>query len=237
MRNEVITISCFGCLILLAGIMGHDLRSKLDDADDRVAALQQRNEELTGKIEDLEYEVANNNLILEEYHSETDAYASETDAKIDELSNIVEELKIEKEANEPVLLQQKEEIKAEETPVSNKTAEEPEPEVEVEAAYEEPEVVEDVGEPIGISYVGTYELTAYIATGNPTADGSMPSTGYTAACNDPALWHKWIHIEGYGDYYVHDTGGMSSNVIDIFVGSYDEAIQFGRRSAEVYIIE
>lgn len=84
--------------------------------------------------------------------------------------------------------------------------------------------------------VGTYQLTAYVATGNPCADGQYPQVGYTAACNDPNLWHKWIHIEGYGDFYVHDTGGMSSNVIDLFVGSYDEAIQFGRRSAVVSII-
>ena len=86
-------------------------------------------------------------------------------------------------------------------------------------------------------YAGTYELTAYIETGNPCADGVYPTTNHTAACNDPALWHKWIHIEGYGDYFVHDTGGMASNVIDLFVSSYDEAIQFGRREAEVYIIE
>lgn len=86
-------------------------------------------------------------------------------------------------------------------------------------------------------YAGDYELTAYIATGNPCADGVYPSVGYTAASNDPNLWHKWIEIEGYGTYYVHDTGGMSSNVIDIFVGSYDEAIQFGRRSASVYVKE
>lgn len=85
--------------------------------------------------------------------------------------------------------------------------------------------------------VGGYELTAYIATGNPCADGVYPSTWWTAACNDPALWHKTIHIEGYGDFYVHDTGGMASNVIDIFVGSYDEAINFGRRYAEVYVYE
>lgn len=85
--------------------------------------------------------------------------------------------------------------------------------------------------------VGTYELTAYIATGNPCADGVYPQTGHTAACNDPALWHKWIEIEGYGIYYVHDTGGMASDVIDLFMSSYDEAIQFGRRTAEVYIIE
>ena len=86
-------------------------------------------------------------------------------------------------------------------------------------------------------YVGTFELTAYIATGNACADGVYPQVGYTAACNDKRLWHKKIHIEGYGDYYIHDTGGMANNVIDVFVGSYDEAIQFGRRTAEVYIID
>lgn len=85
-------------------------------------------------------------------------------------------------------------------------------------------------------YAGYYELTAYIETGNPCADGVYPTTGYTAASNDPTLWHKWIFIEGYGTYYVHDTGGMANNVIDLFVGSYDEAIQFGRREANVYIL-
>ena len=90
---------------------------------------------------------------------------------------------------------------------------------------------------IKTQYMGGYELTAYIETGNPCADGVYPTVNHTAACNDPALWHKWIHIEGYGDYYVHDTGGMASNVIDIFVSSYDEAIQFGRQYGEVYIID
>ena len=90
--------------------------------------------------------------------------------------------------------------------------------VEDQEAAEEPEPVR--------SYMGTYELTAYISTGNPCADGSYPSVGYTVASNDPALWHKWIHIEGYGDYFVHDRGGMASNVIDVYVGSYDEAIHY-----------
>ncbi len=85
--------------------------------------------------------------------------------------------------------------------------------------------------------VGTFELTAYCATGNPCADGVYPTVGHTAACNDSRLWHHWIYIEGYGTYYVHDTGGMASNVIDIFMGSYNECIQFGRRSAKVYIID
>lgn len=87
------------------------------------------------------------------------------------------------------------------------------------------------------TYIGTFELTAYCATGNPCADGVYPSVGYTVACNDSRLWHHWIYIEGYGTYYVHDTGGMASNVIDIFMGSYDECIQFGRQSANVYIVD
>ena len=84
--------------------------------------------------------------------------------------------------------------------------------------------------------MGEYELTAYIETGSPCADGVYPRVGYTAACNDKRLWHKWVHIEGHGDYYIHDTGGMANNVIDIYMGSYEEAIRFGRQTANVYVI-
>ena len=92
------------------------------------------------------------------------------------------------------------------------------------------------------TYVGSYECTAYKSTGNACADGVYPREGVTVASNDPSLWHKVIEISGTGTewdglYYVHDTGGMSSNVIDIFIDDYSECIQFGRRSAEVYIVE
>lgn len=86
-------------------------------------------------------------------------------------------------------------------------------------------------------YFGSMQMTAYVATGNPCADGNYPVSGWTVACNDSRLWHRTIYIEGYGTRYVHDTGGMASNVIDIFVSSYDEAIQFGRRSADVYVVD
>lgn len=85
-------------------------------------------------------------------------------------------------------------------------------------------------------YVGTYELTAYTWTGNPCADGEYPRASHTVACNDPALWHEWIYIEGIGTYYVHDTGGMSNNVIDIYMDDYNSCIQFGRQSARIYIV-
>lgn len=86
-------------------------------------------------------------------------------------------------------------------------------------------------------YIGEFELTAYTHTGNACKDGVYPCAGVTVACNDQRLWHKTIRIEGYGDFYVHDTGGMSKNVVDIFMDSYDECIQFGRRSASVYILD
>lgn len=85
------------------------------------------------------------------------------------------------------------------------------------------------------TYYANYQLTAYCATGNACADGVYPSVGYTVASNDPNLWHKWIYIDGWGTYYVHDKGAMPSNVIDIFLGSYNECIQFGRRSADIYV--
>ncbi len=89
----------------------------------------------------------------------------------------------------------------------------------------------------GMAYYSTMELTAYMWTGNPCADGVYPAEGYTAACNDPNLWHKWVYIEGVGTYYIHDTGGMASNVIDIYMGTYDACVNFGRQSANVYILE
>ena len=87
-------------------------------------------------------------------------------------------------------------------------------------------------------YYSTKELTAYTATGNACADGVYPSAGYTAASNDPNLWHKWVHIEGYGDFYIHDTGGMSTNVIDIYMNTRSECIQFGRKKGvSVYVYD
>lgn len=96
---------------------------------------------------------------------------------------------------------------------------------------------EQTKEEIKGEYVGVYELTAYEETGNNCADGVYPQVGYTAACNDSSLWHKWVYIEGVGERYIHDTGGMARNVIDIYLGDYSTCIQFGRRSAKVYLIE
>ena len=97
--------------------------------------------------------------------------------------------------------------------------------------------INDKEEPIPNKvYIGTYELTAYIATGNPCASGVYPTVNHTVACNSLPMGTK-IYIEGLGEFVVEDTGGMSGGVIDIFVPDYGAAVQFGRRSADVYILE
>lgn len=91
-------------------------------------------------------------------------------------------------------------------------------------------------EPTTGTYLGTYQLTAYEWTGNPCANGNYPTCGYTVACNSLPLGTK-IYIEGYGYFTVEDRGGMANNVIDIYMDDYNSCIQFGRRSASVYIVE
>jgi len=85
------------------------------------------------------------------------------------------------------------------------------------------------------NFIGNYQLTAYIATGNRCASGVYPQVNHTVACNSIPLGTR-IYIEGYGEFVVEDTGGMAGNVIDIFVSDYGSAIQFGRRTANVYIL-
>ena len=95
------------------------------------------------------------------------------------------------------------------------------------------------------TYYARYNCTAYKSTGNACADGVYPCEGVTVACNDPNLWHKVIEISGTGTeydglYYVHDTGSMAvmgTTTIDIFIDNYSECIQFGRRSADIYVVE
>jgi 3D (Asp-Asp-Asp) domain-containing protein len=86
-------------------------------------------------------------------------------------------------------------------------------------------------------YFGNMATTGYLATGNPCADGCYPVAGWTVACNDRRLWHKTIYIEGVGTRYVHDTGGMPVNVLDVFVGSIGEAYAMTNNSRAVYVIE
>lgn len=105
-----------------------------------------------------------------------------------------------------------------------------------EEEYIEPNS-EEPSEPNDMTYYGTMETTAYEWTGNPCADGRYPEEGYTVASNDPALWGHTIYIEGVGERYVHDTGGMGYSVVDIYMGDPGSCIEYGRQTHDIYIID
>ena len=90
-------------------------------------------------------------------------------------------------------------------------------------------------EEVDFGYIGSYALTAYEWTGNPCANGNYPTCGYTAACNSLPLGTR-IYIEGLGEYVIEDRGGMSDDVIDIYMEDVDTCLQFGVQYADVYII-
>lgn len=139
-----------------------------------------------------------------------------------------------------LLLENKVEVKKEEpkkienvSVVNEEVVDEPivnEPQVEEEPNVEPSES----GSENGMTYVGSFELTAYESTGNPMANGEYPYYGAVAS-NYFALGTV-IYIENFGTFVVCDRGGMASNVIDIYLGDYDSCIQFGRQCGNVYIV-
>ena len=162
--------------------------------------------------------------------------ATVTDATTEEVTEEVTEATPTEPSDEEITISIREESTEQATETQEASESEFKDETE-EMVTEEPEASESSESG---TYLGWYKLTAYPWTNNPCADGAFPQLNYTAACNDPALWHKWVYIEGYGNYYIHDTGNkkiMGYDTIDIYMGDYDTCIQFGRQGANVYLIE
>lgn len=87
---------------------------------------------------------------------------------------------------------------------------------------------------LSVPNVNATELTAYTHTGNPMANGEYPYVGAVAS-NDYALGTV-LNINGY-NYVVADRMAPGIHgVIDIFMDSYEEAIEFGRQHGEVYVV-
>lgn len=225
MKNIIVTMSCFAVLgILFGGCLWATL-AKLDESNSRVAALEQQNNELQDELH------SNTDALIEEIASVTDANLI-LEEKLEDVNDKYEDLKEEQEKEK----EEEEKNKAVNTEIKQQTqkasyspAPTPQPEPTAEVAEET-----TVGS--GDGYLGSYELTAYTWTGNPCASGVYPEDGITVASNTIPLGTK-IYIEGIGERTVQDTGGMSGGVIDVYMDNYNDCIQFGRQSAEVYILE
>lgn len=86
------------------------------------------------------------------------------------------------------------------------------------------------------------EATAY-CTGTITATGTTPvynPSGISTIAVDPRVipLGSLVYVEGYGKAIAADTGGaINGNIIDVYVDSYDTAINWGRKyGLAVYIL-
>ena len=112
-----------------------------------------------------------------------------------------------------------------------------------------PTPVEKVEEPeievssTGWVSLGTFELTAYCSCskccgqwGNTTSTGVKPQAGVTIAVDPNKIpYGSQVKINEHV-YIAQDCGGaIKNNRIDVYFNTHEEALQFGRRKAEVFI--
>ncbi|MGL4990894.1 MAG: 3D domain-containing protein [Sarcina sp.] len=85
------------------------------------------------------------------------------------------------------------------------------------------------------------ESTAYY-TGSITATGTTPKRnpdGISTVAVDPRVipLGSKLYIDGYGYAIAEDTGGaIKNNIIDVFLNSKEECINWGRRNVQVTIV-
>lgn len=81
--------------------------------------------------------------------------------------------------------------------------------------------------------------TAYTATGNNTASGTVPQSGRTIATWGGIPFGTKVYIPALGGIYtVEDRGGaVGYGIIDIYMDSEAECEAWGRQNIEIYFVE
>lgn len=80
--------------------------------------------------------------------------------------------------------------------------------------------------------------TAYTYTGNRTATGVYPKVGTVAVDPTVISLGTKMYIEGYGYATAADTGGaIKGNRIDVFMETYSQCMNWGRRTVKVYLLD
>ena len=93
------------------------------------------------------------------------------------------------------------------------------------------------GERLDIREAKYMQASAYTYTGFRTATGVAPSVGMVAV--DPSVipMGSRLYVEGYGYARAADTGGaIRGNTVDLFMESYSQCINWGRRTVKVYVL-
>ncbi|MBU4541540.1 3D domain-containing protein [uncultured Acetobacterium sp.] len=81
--------------------------------------------------------------------------------------------------------------------------------------------------------------TAYTATGNNTASGTVPQAGRTIATWGGIPFGTKVYIPALGGVYtVEDRGGaVGYGIIDIYMDSEAECLSWGRQNIEIYFVD
>lgn len=241
MKNIITIVVGFIATLAIIGVIGQYFQAEYDAMEDRVAALEQQRDELQGEVNSVTDAIQ---VYQDENASLTDAY-EKVKEEVNDLQDTTEEEEVSTE--EEITTEEKKKIDTKEESKSSDNASsvsmvfganDSTPGAVIDRDYDVYyEVEEEETTTEGYTYLGEYQLTAYEWTGNPCANGNYPTCSYTVACNSLPLGTR-IYIEGYGEYVVEDRGASwhSSNWIDVYMGDYNSCIQFGTRSASVYLI-
>lgn len=88
-----------------------------------------------------------------------------------------------------------------------------------------------------VSGVINGEATAYTHTGNATFTGVMPKVGMIAVDQRVIPLNSYVYVPNIGLLKATDTGGViKGNIIDIFMDTRQECIEFGRQNITIYVL-
>ena len=95
-----------------------------------------------------------------------------------------------------------------------------------------------------LTYKGVYKITAYCPcerccgkTDGITASGEKAVEGVTVAMDKSIPFGTKVYIDGVGERIVQDRGGaIKGNRIDLYFDSHQEALNFGRQTKQVTIL-
>lgn len=102
--------------------------------------------------------------------------------------------------------------------------------------YVSTEFLQDTSPLEEFEYAGEWHLTAYYATGNPTASGAWPEVNVTVAHNSLPFGTE-LYIEGLGFWTVQDRGpaSLGTEWCDLYLGDYGTCVAFGSQHRNVWI--
>ena len=97
-------------------------------------------------------------------------------------------------------------------------------------------------ENINPGYISNFTMESTAYTGDTiTATGTVPvrdSEGISTIAVDPSIipLGSLLYVDGYGYAIAADTGGaIQGNIIDLYLNSYDECMNWGRQNVSVYL--